>query len=129
MVGFLTSVRTPWPDDPTVWIPGVGTPCERSQGTGEVPGARLYSRLMILDADLEPVPAILGDAARRVAHEVAVPEFVEDAEEGRPEIRGLLDLEQPAAGERREVAEKFRLGRRSHRHAVDDDVRAPGPVE
>src|SRR5262245_52369380 len=80
-----------------------------SSGSGEIPGTRLDGGPSPFETDLEAVPAVPRHAARRITHEVALPELFEDAHERGAEIRGLLQLEQAAAAERRQIAQKVRF--------------------
>src|SRR3954469_14796434 len=103
-------------DTPT----GVTAPMtNKALATGEISRPRLDRGAPAADADVELVPAVLRHARWRVAHQIALAEFVKDAEECRGEIGGLLDLEQAAAGQRRHLAQKLRLEPRRHRHRVD----------
>src|SRR5436190_18917241 len=64
-----------------------------SRGLGEVPGTGFDRHPSVPHTHVEAVPSVLRHAARRVAHEIAVPEFVEDTEKRRAEVGGLLNLE------------------------------------
>src|SRR5262245_32157310 len=53
-----------------------------ASGAGEISGTCLH-RAAALDLHAQAMPSVLGHAARRVAHEVALAEFLEDAQEDR----------------------------------------------
>ena len=86
--------------------PTVDRPRGRLTSGRDVSGFGFHVEAPALDAHLQPVPALPRDIARRVAHQVALTELVENLHERRSEILRRARIVECSAGDLAQLSEK-----------------------
>ncbi len=79
------------------------TRCARRRASAPVPAPRLDAAAVILQLDLDRVPAARGNVLRRVGEQVAALELGDDLRERRRQLGAAADVEGLAAGGRRHL--------------------------